>query len=60
MVWLGWKGPYRSHSTGMVGLEGSLKVTELQNGWIGMEGSLKITESWNGWVGMEGSLKMTE
>ena len=35
----------------MVGLEGSLKITEPQNGWDGMEGSLKITEAWNGWIG---------
>ena len=32
----------------MVGLEGSLKITEPQNGWVGMEGSLKITEPQNG------------
>ena len=48
-VALGWKGPYRPQSPGMVGL-----------GWVGLEGSLQITEPWNGWVGLEGSFQITE
>ena len=43
---------------GWVGLEGSLKVIELQNGWVGrvLEGHRST-----GWLeGLEGSLKTIE
>ena len=54
MGWLGWKGPKRSQSHEMVGLEGSLKMIEP---WDRLEGSLKVLETQDG---LEGSLKLTE
>uniref|UniRef100_A0A8C2SMG8 Uncharacterized protein n=1 Tax=Coturnix japonica TaxID=93934 RepID=A0A8C2SMG8_COTJA len=60
--WDGWDGRVlQGH--GMVGMEGSFKVTE----WLGWKGP---SRSWNGWdgrvlqghgmVGIEGSFKVTE
>ena len=34
MGWLVWKGPYRSQSHGMVGLDGSLQITEPWDGLV--------------------------
>ena len=48
---LGWTGPYRSQSHGMVGLEGSLQITEPWNGWVRLNRSLQIIEPWDDWAG---------
>ena len=52
MGWLCWKGPKRSWSHEMVGLDGSLKGIEACGGWAG-GGSLKVIEIWDGWVGRD-------
>ena len=45
----------------MVGLEGSLKITELQKHiMVVLGGSLKIIEPWSVWIRLERSLKITE
>ena len=48
MGWLGWEGPQRSKSHGMVGLEGSSKIIEPWDGWVGrvLKGRRAM-----GWVG---------
>ena len=45
----------------MVGLKGSLKITEPQNHiMVVLGGSLKIIEPWSCQIVLEGSLKITE
>ena len=69
MGWLGWKGPKRSQSHEMVGLEQSWKIIEPWDGWDGRVLTDHRAMGWLGWkgpgrsqshgmVGLEGSLKV--
>ena len=58
MGWLDWKGPYRSQSHGMVGLERSLKIKRELNGWVGRVLKDSRAMGWLGWDGMGGSLQI--